>query len=249
MNKILKNKIALITGASKGIGAGIAKAFALQGAKVIVNYNTNESRANKLVQEIVNNGGAAIAVQADVSQPEDVNYLFDIIAGTYGALDILVNNAGVLEIEHLESLTLENLYKQININLVGNILSTQQAVELMRENGSIINISATSSINPMPGTVVFSSTKAAIDNITKTLAKELGAKKIRVNTLAPGMTETDGSHEKGFIGSDFEIENRKLTPLGRIAQPDDIAKVAVFLASDSSGWVTGERIQVSGGLQ
>lgn len=248
MNLKLNDKVAIVTGSSQGIGAGIARAFAQQGAKVVINYASNELRANKVADEISKAGGTAIAVQANIAQPEDIEKLFGETVKAFGKLDILVNNTGILAIEMLEAITPESLYAQINTNLVGTILSTQKAAALMeKEGGSIINISATTSINPMPGTLVFSATKAGIDNVTKVLAKELGPKKIRINTIAPGMTETEGSHEKGFIGSEFEKQNRMLTPLGRIAQPEDIAKVAVFLASDDAGWVTGERIQVSGG--
>lgn len=249
MDKKLNNKVALVTGSSQGIGAGIAKAFAEHGATVVINYATHPDRADRLVQEITEKGGKAIKIQADISSPDEIESLFEQTIAAFGRFDILVNNVGILEFEMLENVTLTNLHKQINANLIGTILSTQQAVNRMNadEGGSIINISATTSINPMPGSLVFSATKAAIDNVTKTLAKELGPRNIRVNTLAPGMTETEGSHEKGFIGSEFELQNRKNTPLGRIAKPDDIAKVAVFLASDDAAWVTGERIQVAGG--
>jgi 3-oxoacyl-[acyl-carrier protein] reductase len=248
MNLLLKDKVAVITGSSQGIGAGIAKAFANQGAKVVINYLSNHLKADQLVDEITSHGGKAIAVKANISEPLDIAQLFETTINVFGRLDILVNNTGILEFELLEAITLENLQAQINTNLIGTILTTQKAAALMaKEGGSIINISATTSINPLPGTLVFSATKAAIDNITKVLSKELGPRNIRINTIAPGMTETEGSHEKGVMGSEFEKQNIILTPLGRIAQPDDIAKVAVFLASDDAAWVTGERIQVSGG--
>jgi len=250
MNSRLKDKVALVTGSSQGIGAGIAKAFANEGAKVVINYASSEAKAQQTVDEIVKNGGTAIAIHANIAESESIAKLFEQTIAAFGKLDILVNNVGKLEFEKLEEITATNLHMQINTNLIGTILATQKAAGLMEKNGgSIINISATTSINPLPGTLVFSATKAAIDNITKVLAKELGPKNIRVNTLAPGMTETEGSYEKGFIGSDFEKYNRSITPLGRIAQVEDIAKVAVFLASEDSNWITGERIQASGGQQ
>ncbi len=250
MNTLLKYKVAVITGSSQGIGAGIAKAFAENGAKVIINYSKNEAKATETVDEITSLGGTAIAVKADISKPADVKKLFADTVNAFGKLDILVNNTGILQFETLEAITAENLHAQINTNLIGTILATQQAAALMHtDGGSIINISATTSINPLPGTLVFSATKAAIDNVTKVLAKELGPKNIRINTIAPGMTATEGSNEKGIIGSDFENQTRSITPLGRIAAPQDIARVAVFLASEDSAWVTGERIQVSGGQQ
>ena len=248
MDLLLKDKVAIVTGSSQGIGAEIAKAFARQGAKVVINYRSNQSRAIEVVDQITGLGGIAISVQADIALPSDIAKLFEETKRAFGKLDILVNNVGILEFEILEAITPENLQAQINTNLIGTILVTQKAAALMeKEGGNIINISATTSINPIPGTLVFSATKAAIDNVTKILSKELGPKNIRINTIAPGMTETEGSHEKGIPGSEFEKQNIAITPLGRIAQPEDIAKVAVFLASDDSGWVTGERIQVSGG--
>lgn len=244
----LKDKVAVITGASKGIGAGIAKAYALAGATVVVNYIRDKLKAEKVVDHIIALGGKAIAVQADVSIPADVERLFKEAISTFDKLDILVNNAGIYDLVMLEALTIEVLQTNINTNLIGTILCTQKAVEVMgKDGGNIINISSTVSINPMPGTLIYAATKAAIDNVTKVLAKELGSKKIRVNTISPGITETEGSHEQGFLGGEWEAQLVAQVPLGRIGQPDDIAKVAVFLASDDAGWVTGERIQVAGG--
>jgi 3-oxoacyl-[acyl-carrier protein] reductase len=249
MNLKLKDKVAIVTGASKGIGAGIAKAFGLEGAKVVVNYATNEILANNVVREIVKNGGTAISVQADVSKPKDVQKLFAKTAQMFGVLDILVNNAGIYDIKPFEKITIDELESTIRTNLIGPILCSQQAVELMRsDGGSIINISSSLSNNAMPGTLSYAITKAGLENMTKTLAKELGTKKIRVNALAPGITETEGAHEKGLIGGEWEANLLAHIPLGRIAQPADIAKVAVFLGSDDAGWVTGERIQVAGGM-
>lgn len=249
MNLRLKDKVAIVTGASKGIGAGIATELAREGAKVVVNYMSDEARSNNVVREIERAGGTAIAVQADISKPEDINKLFEITAKTFGKLDILVNNAGIYDIIPLEEITLEALHTNIGINLIGPILCSQKAAVFMGpDGGSIINISSSVSIDPMPGTLIYAATKASLDNVTKTLAKELGHKKIRVNTIAPGITETEGSHERGFMGGEWEADLLAKIPLGRIAQPIDIAKVAVFLSSDDSGWVTGERIQVAGGM-
>jgi 3-oxoacyl-[acyl-carrier protein] reductase len=236
---LLKDKVAIVTGSSQGIGAEIAKAFARQGAKVVINYRSNQIRATEIVDHITRLGGTAVSVQADIARPAEIAKLFEETKRAFGRLDILVNNVGILEFELLEAITPENLQTQINTNLIGTILVTQKAAALMeREGGNIINISATTSINPIPGTLVFSATKAAIDNVTKILSKELGPKNIRINTIAPGMTETEGSHQKGIAGSEFEKQNIVITPLGRIAQPEDIAKVAVFLASDDAGCVT-----------
>jgi 3-oxoacyl-[acyl-carrier protein] reductase len=249
MSLTLENKVAVVTGASKGIGAGIAKSFAKAGAKVVVNYARSKELADKVVSEITENGGIAIAVQADISKSADIKRLFDETIKTFGHLDILVNNAGVFKIELLDQISEESFHLQVNTHLMGPILSIQQAVSLFGENGgSIINISSTVSQNPIPGVMVYSAAKAGIDNVTKTLAKELGPKKIRINTIAPGVTETEGNYEMGVIGGDIEKQMLPLTPLGRLGQPSDIAKVAVFLASDEAGWVTGERITVSGGL-
>ncbi|WP_317132119.1 SDR family NAD(P)-dependent oxidoreductase [Pedobacter westerhofensis] len=244
----MKDKVAVITGAAKGIGAGIAKAYAFSGAKVVVNYAKDKSRAEKVVEQIIELSGKAIAVQADVSKPADVERLFKEAITAFDKIDILVNNAGIYDVVMLEALTIEVIQANINTNLIGTILCAQKAVELMGKNGgNIINISSTVSINPMPGTLIYAATKAAIDNVTKVLAKELGSKKIRVNTISPGITETEGSHEQGFMGGEWEAQLVAQVPLGRIGQPGDIAKVAVFLASDDAAWVTGERIQVSGG--
>ena len=247
MDLKLENKVAVVTGASKGIGAGIAKAFGKAGAKVVVNYASDKEGAEKVAGEIEKNGGTAVAVHADITKSADIKRLFEEVKNVFGQLDILVNNAGVYKFEPLEEVTEESYHRQYNTHVLGNILSTQQAVKLFGEaGGSIINISSTVSQNPLPGLVVYASAKAAVDNITKLLAKELGAKKIRVNTIAPGMTATEGNRE--IRGGDLEKQMVALTPLGRIGQPDDIADVAVFLASDDSRWITGERITVAGGL-
>lgn len=249
MSLKLENKVAVVTGASKGIGAGIAKSFAKAGAKVVVNYASSKASADRVFSEIIENGGIAIAVQADISKLADIRRLFDETINAFGQLDVLVNNAGVFKIELLDGISEESFHLQMNTHLMGPILSIQQAVKLFGENGgSIINVSSTVSQNPIPGVMVYSAAKAGIDNVTKTLAKELGPKKIRINTIAPGVTDTEGNHEMGIIGGDIEKQMLPLTPLGRIGLPEDIAKVALFLASDDAGWVTGERITVSGGL-
>ncbi|MBT1702854.1 SDR family NAD(P)-dependent oxidoreductase [Chryseosolibacter indicus] len=250
MNLKLKDKVAVVTGASKGIGAALAKAFASEGAKVVVNYASNKEGADNVVNQIIKNGGTAIAVQADITKSVDVKRLFEETKNAFGKLHILVNNAGVFIIESLEAITEKSFHTQVNTHFLGNVLCTQQAVKLFGDSGgSIINISSTVSANPVPnsGTLVYSAAKAGVDNMTKLLAKELGPKKIRVNTIAPGMTETEGTQEE-FRGSELERQMLAITPLGRIGQPEDIAKVAIFLASDDAGWVTGERITVSGGL-
>jgi 3-oxoacyl-[acyl-carrier protein] reductase len=249
MDLKLKNKVAIVTGASKGIGAGIAKAFANAGAKVVVNYASSKEGADKVVSEIAKNGGTAIAVHADVTKSADVKRLFEETKNAFEQLDILVNNAGVFKFEPLEAVTEESFHLQVNTHVLGTILSTQKAVEMFGNGGgSIINISSTVSQNPVPGLVVYAAAKAAVDNITKLLSKELGAKKVRINTIAPGVTETEGTHSGGIIGSDLEKQMVAMTPLGRVGQPEDIARVALFLASDEAGWVTGERITVAGGL-
>ena len=249
MDLKLKDKVAVVTGSSKGIGAGIAKAFASAGAKVVINYASSKADADKVVDEITKNGGTAIAVQCDVTKSADVKSLFEKTNNAFGQLDILVNNAGVFAFEPLETVTEESFHRQYNTHVLGNLLCSQKAVEMFGEHGGIIiNISSTVSTNPMAGLIVYCSSKAAIDTFTKVLAKELGPKKIRVNTIAPGVTQTEGNQTMGITGSDMEKQLVAMTPLGRSGQPDDIAKVAVFLASNEAGWVTGERITVAGGL-
>lgn len=248
MDLKLKNKVAVVTGASKGIGAGIAKAFAQAGAKLVINYASDKTGAEKVVQEIKALGAEAIAVQADIKDAAAVKRLFQEVKDTFGKLDVLVNNAGVYKIEPIEEVSEESFNVQVNTHLFGNFLCTQQAVKLFGEQGgSIINISSTVSQNPVPGTVVYSAAKAGVDAMTKGLAKELGPKKIRINTLAPGMTETEGTRDV-IRGSALEQQMLAITPLGRLGLPEDMAKVALFLASDDAAWVTGERITVAGGL-
>jgi len=245
----LKNKVAIVTGASKGIGASIAKYFAAEGAKVVVNYASSKEGAEQVVKAITENGGTAIAVQGDVSKEADVIKLFEETNKVYGALDILVNNAGVYLYEPIEQVSQETFHQQFNINVLGSLLTIQGAVKQFGDNGGIIiNISSGASNMPMATGSVYSATKAALDAITVSLSKELGAKKIRINSILPGSTETEGTHTSGIMGSDFETKLVANTPLGRMGQPEDIAKMAVFLASDDAAWITGEKIAVSGGI-
>lgn len=245
---ILNGKVAIVTGASKGIGASIATALGAAGASVVVNYSSSKEGADRAVQEIVANGGKAIAVQGDVSKSDDVLRLLDETKRAFGKLDILVNNAGVFAFEPLENVTEDEFHRQFNINVLGPLLLTQEALKLFgAEGGNVINVSSTVSDNPPAGASVYAATKGALDQITKVLSKELGARNIRVNTLAPGGVVTEGTITAGIIGSEFEQIVVKETPLGRIGRPHDIARVAVFLASEESGWITGQRIPVSGG--
>jgi 3-oxoacyl-[acyl-carrier protein] reductase len=246
----LKNKVAVVTGASKGIGAGIAKGLAAEGAAVVVNYASSKEGADRIVAEIVGKGGNAIAVQGDVSKTSDVRRLFAETQKAFGTLDVLVNNAGVYEFSPLGEITEEHFHRQFNTNVLGLILATQEAVKHFGAGGgSVINIGSTASSLTPPATSVYSATKSAVDAVTHVLAKELGPKKIRVNSINPGMVETEGTHAVGVIGSDFQKQFEAQTPLGRIAQPDDIAPIAVFLASSDSGWLTGETLLASGGLR
>ncbi|GAA3976816.1 SDR family NAD(P)-dependent oxidoreductase [Mucilaginibacter dorajii] len=246
--KKLENKVAVVTGASKGIGAGIAKSLAAEGAAVIVNYASAKEGAEKVVADIVAAGGKAVAVQGDVSKPADVERLFAETEAAFGAVDVLVNNAGVYEFGAIEAITEEHYHRQFNINVLGLLLVTQAAVKSFGERGgSIINISSTVTRITPPGSAVYTATKGAVDAITQVLSKELGPKKIRVNAINPGMVETEGAITAGFIGSDFQKQLETQVPLGRIGQPEDISPIAVFLASEDSGWLTGEILIASGG--
>lgn len=245
----LTGKVAIVTGASKGIGAGIAKGFAAEGAAVVVNYSSSREGADKVVKEIQGKGGKAVAIQGDVSKAADVQRLFADAKQAFGSLDILVNNAGVYQFHPLEEVTEAEYRRHFDINVLGTLLATQEALKHFRDRGSVINISSVVGANPLPNTVIYSATKGAVDTITLGLAKELGARGIRVNAIAPGGVETEGSITLGVIGSDFEKKLIADTPLGRIGQPNDIAQVAVFLASDESAWLTGERITASGGFR
>jgi 3-oxoacyl-[acyl-carrier protein] reductase len=244
----LNGKVALVTGASKGIGAAIAKALAGAGAAVVVNYASDKAGADAAVAAIQKAGGKAAAVQADMSKPGDVTRLFGEAKQAFGRLDVLVNNAGVFKFEALDDVKPAEFHRQFDINVLGPILAAREAAQHFGpEGGSIINVSSVVSTASIAGSVVYSATKGALDAVTRVLAAELGPRGIRVNTLAPGMVETEGTHTAGFIGSDFQKTLETQTPLGRIGQPDDIARIAVFLASDASGWVTGDRIVAAGG--
>jgi len=244
----LAGKVAVVTGASKGIGASIAEYLAAEGASVVVNYASSKAGADAAVNRITAKGGKAVAIQADVSRPEDIQRLFAETKKTYGKLDILVNNAGIYEFAPLAEITPEHFHKQFNLNVLGLLLTTQEGVKLMDGNGgSIINISSIVSPMPVPTGSVYSATKAAVDAITVALAGELGPRKIRVNSLNPGMVETEGFHSAGLGESDFRKTVESQTPLGRIAQPQDIARAAVFFASEDAGWVTGQTLVLSGG--
>jgi 3-oxoacyl-[acyl-carrier protein] reductase len=244
----LKNKVAVVTGASKGIGAGIAKALAAEGAAVVVNYASSKEGADRVVAEIAQKGGKAIAIQGDVAKAADVKRIFAETKKAFGGLDVLVNNAGVYEFAPLEEITEEQFHRQFNTNVLGLILATQEAAKQFNgQGGNIINIGSTASRVTRPTTAVYTATKGAVDAVTRVLAKELGPQKIRVNSINPGMVETEGTHAIGVIGSDFQKQTETQTPLGRIAQPQDIAPIAVFLASSDSGWLTGETILASGG--
>ncbi len=249
-NKKLTGKVAVVTGASKGIGASIAKHLAAEGASVVVNYASSKAGADKVVGEITAQGGKAIGVQGSVAKKADIEKLFAETKKAFGRTDILVNNAGIYEFGPLEQISEEHFHKQFNTNVLGLILTTQEALKHFNgDGGSVINISSVVGVNPLPNATVYSATKAAVDAITKSLARELGPKKVRVNSINPGMIETEGAHAAGFIGSDFQKNAEAQTPLGRIGQPQDIATVATFLASADSGWITGETFLVSGGFR
>ncbi len=246
----LKNKVAVVTGASKGIGAAIAKALASEGASVVVNYSSSKEGADRVVTDITAKGGKAIALQGDVSKAKDVERIFAETKKQFGTLDVLVNNAGVYEFVPLNAVTEDKFHRLFNTNVLGLLLASQQAANLFGpDGGTIINIGSVASRLTPPDSAVYSATKGAVDAVTGVLARELGPKNIRVNSINPGMVETEGVHTAGFIGSDFEKGAVAQTPLGRIGQPSDIAPLAVFLASADSGWLTGETILASGGFR
>ena len=246
----LKNKVAVVTGASKGIGASIAKGLAAEGASVVVNYSSSKEGADRVVAEIKEKGGKAVAIQGDVARSADVERLFAGTKKAFGKLDVLVNNAGVFQFTPLGEITEEEFHREFNTNVLGLLLATREASKFFGEDGgAVINIGSTVTQLTPPNSAVYTATKGAVDAITRVLAKELGPRKIRVNSINPGMVETEGAHTAGFIGSDLQKQLEQQTPLGRIAQPDDIAPVAVFLASQDSGWLTGETLLASGGLR
>jgi 3-oxoacyl-[acyl-carrier protein] reductase len=244
----LKGKVAVVTGASKGIGASIAEHLAAEGASVVVNYASSKSGADAVVKQITEKGGKAIAVQADVSKAEDIQRLFKETKAAYGKVDILVNNAGVYEFKPLEEVTAEHFHKLFDINVLGLLLTTKEAAKWIGEaGGSVINIGSIVGQMPVAMAAVYSASKAAVDAVTVALSMELGPRKIRVNSLNPGIVETEGLHAAGIAESEFRKTTEAQTPLGRIAQPEDIARAAVFFASDDAGWVTGQTLMLAGG--
>ena len=252
MSQRLTGKVAVVTGASKGIGAAIAKHLADEGAAVVVNYASSKQGAERVVGEITKKGGKAIAVQADVAKAADIQRLFAEAKKAFGRLDILVNNAGIYEFAPLEAVTPQHFHKLFDLNVLGLILTTQEAVKHFgRDGGSIINISSVVSTTGVPTSSVYSATKAAVDAVTRSLAKELGPRGIRVNAINPGMVETEGTTSQGITAgeSEFRRQVEAQTPLGRIGRPQDIAPAAVFLASSDSAWVTGETFYISGGYR
>ena len=247
---ILEGKVAIVTGASKGIGAGIAKRLAEAGAAVVVNYASSKEGADRVVTEIAKNGGRAVAVRADVAESTEIERLFAEAKRAFGRLDILVNNAGIYEFSPLEDVTEAHFHKQFDLNVLGLLLASKEALRHFdAAGGSIINISSGASTLTPPNTSVYSATKAAVDAITRSLAKELGPRNIRVNAINPGMVETEGVHAAGIAASEFRTQMEAQTPLGRIGQTQDIAPAAVFLASSDAAWITGETLVIAGGLR
>jgi len=245
----LKDKIAVVTGASKGIGASIAKQMASEGASVVVNYSSSKAEADKVVDEVAKNGGKAVAIQANMARKADIDRLFAEARKSFGKIDILVNNAGIYEFSPLENVTEEHFRKQFDLNVLGLLLASQAAAKQFNGAGSIINISSIVSTLAVPQAAVYSGTKGAVDAITRSLAAELGPKGIRVNAIRPGMVETEGVKSAGIAESDLRKQVEAQTPLGRIGQPKDITGAAVFLASDDSAWITGETFVISGGYR
>ena len=249
MNR-LSGKVAIVTGASKGIGSAIARQFAAEGAAVVVNYSSSRNEADKVVSEITRNGGKALPIQANLSNEADIRKLFAESQQAFGRLDILVNNAGIYEFAPLAEITADHFHKQFNLNVLGLLLASREAVKQFGpQGGSIVNISSVAATSGPSNTAVYSGTKGAVNAITIALAKELGPRKIRVNAINPGMVETEGVRDTGIAASDLRKEIEHLTPLGRIGQPQDIAPLAVFLASDESAWITGEPLYISGGFR
>jgi len=250
MSAKLAGKVAVVTGASKGIGASIAKYFAVEGASVVVNYASSKEGADRVVKEITSKGGKAVAVQADVSKEKDVERLFAETKKAYGRLDILVNNAGIYEFSPLEQVTENHFRKQFDLNVFGLVLASKEAAKYFGpEGGSIINLSSVVSTFAPPNAAIYTGTKGAVDAVTRTLAKELGPRKIRVNAINPGMVETEGVISAGFNEGEFRKQLEALTPLGRIGQVEDIAPAAVFFASQDAAWITGETLVIAGGLR
>jgi 3-oxoacyl-[acyl-carrier protein] reductase len=250
MSQKLAGKVAIVTGASKGIGASIAKHLAAEGAAVVVNYASSKEGADKVAAEITSAGGKAITVKANVAKKSEIEHLFAETKKAFGAVDILVNNAGIFEFSPLESVTEDHFHRQFDLNVLGVILATQEALKYFNsEGGSVINVSSLVSTYTPPGSAVYSGTKAALDAVTKVLAKELGPRKIRVNAVNPGMVETEGAKAGGFTEGEFRKQIESQTPLGRIGQPQDIATAVVFFASPESAWISGETLVIAGGLR
>jgi len=250
MAKKLAGKVAVVTGASKGIGASVAKHLAAEGAAVVVNYSSSKQGADKVVSEIAGKGGKAIAVQGDVAKPADIERLFAETKKAFGRLDILINNAGVYEFSPLDTVTAEQFHRHFDVNVLGLILASKEAAKYFGpEGGSIVNVSSTVTSLTPPNSSVYTGTKGAVDAVTRTLAKELAPRKIRVNAINPGMVETEGVISAGFSEGEFRTQIEAITPLGRIGQVDDISPAAVFFASPESAWITGETLRVAGGLR
>lgn len=250
MSGKLSGKVAIVTGASKGIGSAIAVQLAGEGAAVVVNYASSKAGADRVVGQITANGGRAFAVQADIAKEKDIQRLFAEARTTFGRLDILVNNAGVYEFLPLENVTSEHFHRQFDLNVLGLLLASREAAKYFGDSGgNIINISSVVATAAPPASAVYSATKAAVDAVTRSLAKELGSRRIRVNSINPGLVETEGVHAAGFAEGEFRQSFEAQAPLGRIGQPADIAPAAVFLASDDSGWITGETIHIAGGFR
>jgi 3-oxoacyl-[acyl-carrier protein] reductase len=250
MSQKLAGEVAVVTGASKGIGAAIARQLATDGATVVVNYSSSKDGADRVVTEIVGNGGKAVAVQANVAEPGDLPKLFAAAKKAFGRIDILVNNAGIYEFAPLEAITPEHFHKQYNLNVLGLLLASQEAVKHFGpDGGSIVNISSAVSTAAIPNSAAYSGTKAAVDAITRSLAAELGPRKIRVNAINPGLVETDGTHGAGITESDFRQQFESVTPLGRIGQTGDIAPAVAFLVSPEASWITGETLRIAGGFR
>ena len=250
MSKKLIGKVAIVTGASKGIGASIAEELAKEGASVVVNYATSKEEAERVVQSIESKGGRSIAVQANMTDQKDIEHLFSETEKAFGKLDILINNAGYYEFAPLEKITTENFYKHFDLNVLGLLLACQTAVKYFNPlGGSILNISSLASKSWAPYATVYSATKSAVDSITKSLGCELGSKNIRVNAINPGIVETEGTHSTGIIDSELRKKVEARTPLGKIGLPKDITKAAVFFASDDAAWITAETLVISGGFR
>lgn len=250
MSNRLTGKVAVVTGASKGIGAAIAKRLAAEGASVVVNYSSSKSGGDRVAAEIVRDGGKAIAVQANVAKQKEIERLFTETKKAFGRFDILVNNAGVYEFSPLEGVTEEHFHRQFDLNVLGLVLTSKEAAKYFDgSGGSIVNISSVASTSTPATGSVYSATKASVDAVTRSLAKELGPRHIRVNSVNPGIVETEGTHTAGIVESDFRKQVESQTPLGRIGQPEDIAPAVAFFASPDSAWITGETLHVAGGFR